>query len=258
MYATTEITSPELTSDNPIHQRLLMPYHQVSPLLSGHLLEVGVGVGRGLEILGQNCTHYTGLDKNQPLIRQLQQSHPQHRFLAQNIPPFTGLESNAFDFVVSFQVIEHIQDDEAFVKEIHRVLKPGGQVILTTPNRKRSLSRNPWHVREYFAGELIALLRKYFPVVNPQGIAGSEKVEHYLAANRASVQKIMRWDVFNLQYRLPRWALQIPYEVLNRLNRNRLQQSDDQLVREIDHTDYTLSDDLDNCLDFYFIAQKAS
>ena len=71
-----------------------------------------------------------------------------------NIPPLGTLSENTYDCIVSFQVIEHIQNDVLYLKELHRVLKPGGIALLTTPNRKLSLSRNPWHIREYLAAEL--------------------------------------------------------------------------------------------------------
>lgn len=44
------------------------------------------------------------------------------------------LKTNQFDLVISSQVIEHLQDPDGFVKEIHRILKPNGWLILTTPN----------------------------------------------------------------------------------------------------------------------------
>ena len=49
--------------------------------------------------------------------------------------------------VVTFQVIEHIKNDHLFIQEIKRVLKQDGLFIMTTPNRKMSLTRNPWHVQ---------------------------------------------------------------------------------------------------------------
>ena len=83
-----------------------------------------------------------------------------------------------------------------------------------------TLSRNPWHTREYTGDELAGICKKYFSKVDMQGIAGSERVMDYHEKNRASVQKIMKWDVLNLQHRLPGWMLQWPYEFLNRRNRN--------------------------------------
>jgi 2-polyprenyl-3-methyl-5-hydroxy-6-metoxy-1,4-benzoquinol methylase len=80
------------------------------------------------------------------------------------IPPFSGLQDNAFDVVVSFQVIEHIRNDRQYIKEIYRVLKPGGKALITTPNIKMSLSRNPWHIREYTAVELSDLSSIYSTV----------------------------------------------------------------------------------------------
>ena len=78
------------------------------------------------------------------------------------IPPLNNIEENSVDYVVSFQVTEHIQDDNSFLKEIYRVLKPGGSVILTTPNKLMSLTRNPWHIREYTTTEIKKLIKKVF------------------------------------------------------------------------------------------------
>ena len=60
--------------------------------------------------------------------------------------------------MVTFQVIEHIKRDRDFLKEIYRVLKPGGKLILTTPNKNMSITRNPWHVREYDPKEMHDIL----------------------------------------------------------------------------------------------------
>ena len=44
----TEITSDDIPSDNPIHQRLLKPYVVISEWVNGELLELGCGEGRGV------------------------------------------------------------------------------------------------------------------------------------------------------------------------------------------------------------------
>jgi 2-polyprenyl-3-methyl-5-hydroxy-6-metoxy-1,4-benzoquinol methylase len=256
MYKTTEIASDAIVSDNPVHQRLLYPYTQAALMVGGNVLEIGCGAGRGVELLGPAVKKYTGIDKNEPLLTALGQQYPQHTFIDQFIPPLKGCADNSFDYVITFQVIEHIENDLEFIKEAHRVLKPGGQMILTTVNRKFSLSRNPWHVREYLAHELQALVLKHFASVDCKGIHGNDKVMEYYEENKKSVQKITRFDVLNLQYRLPRWMLQIPYDLANRLNRNMLQKSDNQLVTGITWEDYFVKNDPTESLDFFYVATK--
>ena len=255
MYKTTEITSAEIASDNPVHQRLLFPYVEAANMVSGNVLEIGCGWGRGLELLTKAADHYTGIDKNNHLIDALSTEYPDSTFIAASIPPLTGLADNTFDFIVTFQVIEHIENDDLFIKEAYRVLKPGGKLLLTTVNKVFSLTRNPWHVREYYADGLESLMSRYFPTVVTQGVHGNEKVMAYYKQNRESVKKLTRFDVFNLQYRLPRRLLQVPYDLMNRLNRNRLLQASG-IAAEIQHTDYLVSNDPAGSLDFFYVATK--
>ncbi|MEQ9098774.1 MAG: class I SAM-dependent methyltransferase [Imperialibacter sp.] len=253
---TTEITSAEILSDNPIHQRLLKPYIVAKDYVKGNMLELGCGEGRGVKELMPLVEKYTALDKIGEIVEKLQRENPKGDFRQAVFPPFSGLEDNAFDSIVTFQVIEHITDDELFLKEMARVLKPGGVALLTTPNIKLTLTRNPWHIREYTAQELTDLAKKYFPNVEMKGIAGGEKVMDYHDKNRASVKRITRFDVLNLQYRLPAWMLRIPYDLLNRFNRNNLQKASDSLVSSISHDDYLVSDNADTSLDLFLILRK--
>jgi 2-polyprenyl-3-methyl-5-hydroxy-6-metoxy-1,4-benzoquinol methylase len=187
---TTEITSEEIQSDNPIHQRLTKAYVVAEEFVSGNLLEIGCGEGRGFSYLKPFISQYTAVDKIESAILKLQQKHPEGKFIRMDIPPFHHLTDNTYDSIVSFQVIEHIQDDKFFLKEIHRVLKPGGIALLTTPNRKMSLSRNPWHIREYLPKELEKLAANFFPNVEMKGITGNEKVMEYYVQNKKSVEHI--------------------------------------------------------------------
>lgn len=253
---TTEITSEKIVSDNPIHQRLFKAYVVALNYIAGNVLEVGCGEGRGVGVLMEKASAFTAVDKIKPVIDGLQKRFPAGKFIAMNIPPLGGLPDNTFDFVVSFQVIEHIEDDALYLREIHRVLKPGGKVLITTPNRSMSLTRNPWHIREYLPSELNTLAGKIFRKVEMKGIAGNEKVMGYYEENKRSVNRITRWDVLKLQYRLPASLLRIPYELLNRWNRNKLQSDNNSLVTHIHHTDYLVTDDAGNALDLLLIAEK--
>jgi SAM-dependent methyltransferase len=253
---TTEIASDVIASDNPIHQRLLKAYYLAQDYILGDVLEVGVGEGRGVEFLAPRAKSFLGIDKIGGVIDSLQTKFPDIEFRQMIIPPFSGLSDNAFDVVVSFQVIEHIKNDREYLMEIYRVLKPGGTALITTPNIKMSLSRNPWHIREYTASELSDLTGDIFNDVKMQGITGNEKVMAYYEDNKQSVNRMMRWDIFNLQYRLPAFMLKIPYEMLNRINRNKLKASNNGLVSEIQHTDYVLAEDADQSLDLFCIMKK--
>lgn len=253
---TTEIASDKLLSDNPIHQRLLQAYYLAQEHIEGSLLEVGCGEGRGVELLAPLSDKYLAIDKIQQVIDALRKKHPGVEFRQAFVPPFEGIANNSFDRVVSFQVIEHIQNDRLFLEEIYRVLKPGGKAIITTPNIKKTLSRNPWHVREYTAQQLIDLCASIFSKVEAKGVNGNEKVMTYYEKNKKSVEKITRFDIFNLQYRLPAWMLRIPYDILNRLNRNKLEGEDKELVTSITHKDYLLSEKPEESLDLFYILHK--
>jgi 2-polyprenyl-3-methyl-5-hydroxy-6-metoxy-1,4-benzoquinol methylase len=253
---TTEITSDQITSDNPIHQRLFKAYVVAQDFVNGDVLEVGCGEGRGIALLTPRAKSFTAVDKIEAVISDLQKKHPSARLISMNIPPLAGLKDNGFDLVVSFQVIEHIENHTLFLQEIHRVLKPGGTALLTTPNRKLSLTRNPWHIREYIPVELALLAKKIFRRVEMKGITGNKKVMSYYEENKKSVQRFIRWDFLNLQYRMPAALLRIPYEILNRWNRNRLQATGKELVKGIRHEDYVVTDDAENALDLLLIVQK--
>ncbi len=253
--STTEIASATLPSDNPIHQRLLYAYVKAVDYVKGDLLDIGCGEGRGTELLLPKCKSYTAIDKIEEVIEGLKKKFPTGHFIAGNIPPFP-FESDRYDSLVSFQVIEHIEDDVMFMSEIHRVLKPGGVAVLTTPNIKMSLTRNPWHVREYTKEELTALAKTKFSNVDLFGVYGDDNVNQYYEENKKSVKKFTRFDILNLQYRLPRTMLQVPYDILNRMNRNRLKEGNNSLVMDISTASFRLEPADDKCYDFFLVVRK--
>lgn len=79
------------------------------------------------------------------------------------LSPLTG---KLFDGVVCVEVIEHVWDDEKFIKNIFNTIKPGGFLYLTTPNgdyvKNEPPNFNPDHKRHYKKIELENLIKKYF------------------------------------------------------------------------------------------------
>jgi len=250
---TAERVSHSDISDNYVYQRSVLAYVEAAKLIHGNVLEIGTGSGYGVEMLSAKADKFLTIDKFASNVGvELSEKIANVEFKQMTVPPLTGLPDNHFDFVVSFQVIEHIKKDAEFVKEIHRVLKPGGKFILTTPNKKMSLTRNPWHIREYTITELVDLLKKSFASVTPKGVFGNEEVMKYYEENKASVKRIMRFDVLNLQYNLPRQILQIPYDIMNRRNRKKLSDKGGHIKME----DYFIDDAKEGCIDLFYVAEK--
>jgi SAM-dependent methyltransferase len=79
--------------------------------------------------------------------------------------------SESFDFVVAFEVIEHLVDWRALVREARRVLAPEGTFLVSTPNRayyaesRGAEGPNPFHVHEFEYDEFRAALEEFFPRV---------------------------------------------------------------------------------------------
>ena len=253
---TTEITSDKIPSDNPLHHRLLSAYVFAEDYIKGDVMELGCGEGRGINNILKNSRSYTAVDKIDEAIKILSGKYPKEKFVSTSFPPLDTFKSNSFDCVVSFQVIEHIEDDDLFIGEIYRILRPGGIALLTTPNIKMTLTRNPWHIREYTSEELVALASKYFSKIEIKGVSGNKKVKQYYMGNVKSVQKFKRLDFFNLEKYLPNFLYKIPYEILNRFNRDSLKKSDSGLVSSIVSSDYKLLDDNPDNLDLFLILKK--
>ena len=253
---TAERSSHLDPSENVIYQRHLIAYKEAAKLVSGTVLEVGSGEGYGIIELAPKADHYIAVDKYNTEISDELKKENNITFIQAEVPPLKGIEDNSVDFVVTFQVIEHIDDDEMFLQEIHRVLKPGGKLILTTPNSMMSLTRNPWHTREYTPEQMGEVLKSSFDNYELKGVFGNDKVMDYYNKNKESVRKITRFDFLNFQYWLPRWFLQIPYDILNRFNRYSLQNSNQGIVNSLVYSDYLISASNTKCLDHFCIATK--
>ena len=250
--STAERVNHQEISDNYVLQRSIAAYVQAAQLVQGNVLEIGTGSGYGIDYIAPHCEKFVTIDKFKSTIDFSQYKNVE--FIQQKVPPLP-FKDNTFDFVVSFQVIEHIKDDHQFVREIHRVLKSKGKCIITTPNILTTLTRNPWHVREYTKEQLHQLFNQYFSNVQMLGVFGNDKVMKYYEHNKQSVQKLLKWDILDLQHRLPRWALQIPYDILNRWNRKKLLR-ENPLTKDITVNDFFIKSVDDSALDLFCIAEK--
>lgn len=106
--------------------------------LSGDVLDLGCGIGLFLDKLAHAARVAFGVERSTAHAREAHQRHPS---VAQAAGESLPLPSNAFDLVLSHEVLEHVQDDRSVVQEIVRTLRPpqagagGGRLVLFVPNR---------------------------------------------------------------------------------------------------------------------------
>lgn len=252
----TEVTSSKIKSDNPLYQRTLKAYEVVEPYVKGNVLEIGCGEGYGIDMLVKNSDQLTVVDKSNITTKNIANKYSSVNVIKSTIPPISNLEDNSFDTIISFQVIEHIKEEEQFISEIYRLLKKGGKAYISTPNKVKTIVRNPWHYREYTFKELNNLLSKVFTNYSVKGIQGNQKTKLYYSKNKDSVNKILQLDFLKLHDRLPASMLKLPYEIFNRLNRKRLLKQDEASVTNITSADYSLNSFGEDTLDLFCILEK--
>ena len=99
---------------------------------------------------------------NEPMIEKTKARRSNIKHILFDDMTCSTLPDNSFNCVVAVEVLEHVEEDFKFVKEVHRVLKPGGSFIMTTPNGDSVRNTNPDHKRHYRRQELLALLSDHF------------------------------------------------------------------------------------------------
>jgi SAM-dependent methyltransferase len=147
------------------------------------VLDVACGVGYGSAILAEVARRVVGGDVDAESI-----AYARSRYGAANVE-FVVLDAAAlpfaddsFDAVCSFETIEHLDDREAYLREVARVLRPDGTYLVSTPrvDRTTETPANPYHRVEYARADFEALLAGFFDGVEVYGQRRSETATHRL------------------------------------------------------------------------------
>lgn len=148
-------------------------FHRYSAIAEGVqdkiVLDAACGTGYGSGMLAQYATHVYGLDISEEAIGYANENYGQENitFIQGSIEklPF---EDDTFDIVISFETIEHVitEVQDEFLKEIKRVLKPTGFLIMSTPNKKTFTDERglltKFHFREFYKREFTKFLGREF------------------------------------------------------------------------------------------------
>jgi len=122
---------------------------------SGHGLDFGCGIGYGTEILARSgALSVTGVDIDAAVIaRARKREHPGNASFHTSLQEAGALRPEGFDFIVMFEVIEHLREPQAVLAELAGRMRPGGLLVISAPNRLRFTGAaaplaNQWHVNE--------------------------------------------------------------------------------------------------------------
>lgn len=184
--------------------RYVLRRDRVLSLLEGlppcRVLDIGCGPGALISELSARGYEAHGVDRSakaRELGRYLQDQSPGMQLHAELDEAWKG----SFDLVMSFEVIEHLQDDVGAMREWRKYLKPGGRMILSTPaHPSRWNAADEWagHVRRYTRQQLIeAVEQAGFEV---------EKVECY-GFPLANVMEVLRARAYGRKLEAKRTAL---------------------------------------------------
>jgi SAM-dependent methyltransferase len=145
-------------------QAHLNRYRWAAGQVMGDVLDAACGTGYGSRLLSRNARVF-GLDANADAVALARERVPNGEFVIAELPTLP-YSSERFNAVISFETIEHVQDDEGFLGEAARVLRRDGLLLLSTPNAAVTSPSghvvNPWHVREYRRNELLTLIGRFF------------------------------------------------------------------------------------------------
>ena len=130
------------------------------------VLDAGCGTGYGLAmLLAEGPESVTGVDISEEALAEagtrLGDEAELVRADARDLP----FDDDSFDMVVCFEVIEHMERQPEALDELKRVMRPGGVLLMSSPNPDVYPPGNPHHVREYRPEELRAELEERFETV---------------------------------------------------------------------------------------------
>lgn len=172
MRLTGERVIPKLMrSENGMLKEHVKRYEFASKYAKGDVLDIACGVGYGTQILLENdhdgkIKHITGADIDEDTIDYAKSNYPNEKVsyhvcdaLSANIEVELGM----FDTIISFETVEHIEQDEVFIDNLKKLLKPNGHLIISTPfgRGKGMPCTDPFHVHQYKEEEFVEILREF-------------------------------------------------------------------------------------------------
>jgi len=189
---TGERTLPDVPAENYWYRRHLVVYEWIAERVAGQrVADLACGEGYGSDVLARTAAEVVGIDANPEAHAHARARYrrPNLRFERALVEDFEG----PCDSVIFLQTIEHVADPGALCD---RLASAGPVVYISTPNRLTlappgaERSDNPWHLREYTAGEYRELLEPHFASIELLGLFHARKLRLHELALRAGWDRI--------------------------------------------------------------------
>lgn len=143
-------------------------YHWLSPFLNNQTIaDLACGEGYGSALLAQHAHQVTGIDIDSDTIEQARTKYKKSNnleYIKANVLK-TPLADGSMDVVTSFETLEHLTEHQQLLTEFKRILKPGGTLVISTPDKdvySGSETHNEFHLKELSQAEFKELISTHF------------------------------------------------------------------------------------------------
>lgn len=175
--------------------------HLPAPAGKANAADLGCGDGYiaiQMARMGYSVTGVDGSADAVRLARAMAEKHPVA--FTEGDVCHTPVPDASVDLAISLDVIEHLPDPIALLREMKRITKPGGHILVGTPIRFTEKPLDKYHVHEFFADEFAALLKEHFSV---ERLVQSHPLEHLLKMRKkhslAGIRRNIGWNWINLK-----------------------------------------------------------
>lgn len=190
-----------------VFQEHLCRYQFALPLSENRIvLDAATGTGYGAALLANTANLVIGVDiAAEALTETFRYRDLTNLLFTQMDCVHLGFQKDVFDLIIAFEMIEHIAEYRDVLGEYCRALRPGGQLVVSTPNRRPESPMPPLnthHVKEFSAEEFEVLLQDFFSQVEMFGQWRGEKALGVMYGTPLK-QRLRKFDPFGLRSLLP-------------------------------------------------------
>lgn len=229
------------------------------------VLDFGCGSGYGTRRISEFAQEAQGVDVASDAVEYAKARYRNDNLHFLQIDPQSPLPfpDGSFDVLLSFQVIEHVSDDDAYLREAHRLLKPGGTLVVITPDRESRLLPgqkpwNRWHLREYAMPQLADKIRRRFQLKSELRMGARWEIA------ATEIRRYTRTKWLTLPVTLPfipeplrRGALDLIHTLIGKPKAGKAsRQQATQADYGFDETDFIISADPPNPMNLILVAER--